>query len=212
MFAAVSFLLMLLAAATAAAADDASTAKRLKLRDPDLLRLMPPREVPPAEDALSRLIDHCKHDPVGVRPLLTLLPPDADDRRAARFPTIALFARAYGTTIVSLTRVQARTDAGQDVVMQRTLVSDLLAGRRFSLTVYEDHTLGDTATRLMGFGGKMTFRPTLDVAGWRLRFEVLGSYGLDAGVTGYLAVTGVLGAPALPPITRGVGSSASPGP
>jgi hypothetical protein len=204
MFAVVSFLLVLLAA-TAAAADDAPAAKRLRLRDPDVMRLTPPPDVPPAEDALSRLIAHCKHDAVGLKPLLTLLPPDADDRRAARFPTIALFARAYGTTIVSVTKVQARADAGQDVVMQRTLVSDLLEGRRFSLTVYEDHTLGETATRLMGFGGKMTFRPSLDVGGWRLRFEVLGSYDLDAGASAYLAVTGILGAPALPaPVARDV--------
>jgi hypothetical protein len=198
MFGAVSLVFVLLAVATAAGADDAPTAKRLRLRDPDVLRLAPPPDVQPAEDALSRLVEHCKHDAVGLRPLLTLLPPDADDRSAARFPTIALFARAYGTTIVSLTRVQARADAGQDVVMQRTLVSDLFAGRRFSLTVYEDHTLGETATRLMGFGGKMTFRPLVDVAGWRLRFEVLGSYDLDAGASTYLAVTGVLGAPPLP--------------
>jgi hypothetical protein len=200
-FGAVSLVFVLVAAATAAAAaadDGRSAAKQLRLRDADVLEFAPPRDVPPAEDALSRLIEHCKHDAVGVRPLLTLLPPDADDKRAARFPTIALFARAYGTTLVSLTRVQARTDEGQDVVMQRTLVSDLLAGRRFSLTVYEDHTLGEAATRLMGFGARMMLRPSVDVAGWRLRFEVLGSYDFQAGASAYLAVTGVLQAPPLP--------------
>ena len=80
--------------------------------------------------------------------------------------------------------------------MQRTLVSDLFAGRGFSLTVYEDHTIGDAATRLMGVGTRLTFRPAVDVGG--CAFEVLGSYDLDAGASGYLAVTGVLFAPPLP--------------
>ena len=130
---------------------------------------------PPAADALSRLLEYCKHNPVGVRPLFTLLPPDQADRSGARFPTIALFARAHGATLISLTRVQPRVEDGQEVVMQRTVVSDLLAGRRFSLTVYEDHTLGEAATRLMGFGGRMTFRPALDVVASMDRLGLAGS-------------------------------------
>lgn len=209
MFGAVSLVFVLIAAATAAMADDGRPSTgRLRLRDAEVADLLtPPREVPPATDTLTSLIEHCKHNAVGLRPFLTLMPPDADDRHAARFPTIALFARAHGTTIISLTRMQQRADDGQDVVMQRTVVSDLLAGRRFSLTVYEDHTLGDAATRIMGFGGRMTFRPSFEVGGWRLRFEALGSYDLDAGASGFLAVTGVLGAPPLP-VAVGLGSGA----
>jgi hypothetical protein len=209
-FGTVAMVLVLVAAATAAAADDGRrSGDALRLRDADVADLLtPPREVPPATDALSRLIEHCKHNPVGVRPLVTLMPPDADDRHAARFPTVALFARAHGTTLISLTRVQPRADDGQDVVMQRTVVSDLLAGKRFSLTVYEDHVLSEAATRLMGFGGRMTFRPSIGVAGWRLRFEMLGSYDMEAGASGYLAVTGVLGAPPLPAAV-GMGGSAA---
>lgn len=215
MFGAVSLLFVLIAAATAAMADDGRTSPaRLRLHDADVATLLtPPPDVPPATDTLSRLIEHCKTHAVGVRPLLTLLPPDAEDQRAARFPTIALFARAYGATLISLTRVQARPDDGQNVVMQRTLVSDLLAGRRFSLTVYEDHTLGDAETRLMGFGARMMFRPSLDVAGWRLRFEVLGAYDLQEGASAYLAVTGLLGAPSLPvAVGFGSGSMVPPAP
>jgi hypothetical protein len=208
----VSFVsLVLVAAATAAAAEDTRTTPgRFRLRAAEVAELTPPAEVSPAADTLSRLVEHCKHNAVGVRPLLTLLPPNADDRRAARLPTLALFARAHGATLISLTRVHARADDGQNVVMQRTLVSDLLAGRRFSLTVYEDHTLGEAATRLMGVGGRMTFRPSLNVAGWRLRFEMLGSYDLNAGASGYLALTGVLGAPPVPvAVGLGGGSAAA---
>lgn len=211
MFGAVSLVVVLVATATAAMADDRRPpAERLRLRDVEVADLLtPPREVPPASDTFSRLVEHCKHNAVGLRPLLTLMPPDAEDQQAARFPTIALFARAYGATLVSLTRVQARADDGQNVIMQRTLVSDLFAGRRFSMTVYEDHTLREAATRLMGVGGRMTFRPSLDVAGWRLRFELLGSYDLAAGASGYLAVTGVLGAPPLPVAVRLGGAAAA---
>jgi hypothetical protein len=81
-----------------------------------------------------------------------LLPPTAEDEAAAEPPTIALVARAHDRTIVSLTRLRVRADAGHDVVVQRTVrrwpcavdarhgsaptrVSDLFAGRRFALTV-----------------------------------------------------------------------------
>jgi hypothetical protein len=46
----------------------------------------------------------------------------------------------------------------------------------------------------MGVGTRLTFRP----AGWPFRIELLGAYDLDAGASGYLAITGVLGAPPLP--------------
>jgi hypothetical protein len=152
-----------------------------------------------ATDPLSRLLEHYKRDPIGIQPFVTLLPPESRDARNAALPTIALFARAQGRTLVSLTRVQARADDGQEVVMQRTLVSDLLAGRRFSLTVYEDHAIGDAAARLMGFGTRLTLRPP----GWPVRLELMGSYDFDAGVSAFLAITGALGAP--PPLPVAVG-------
>ncbi len=199
MFGAATLVVVLLAA-TAAVADDGPRGPERWIVDDDDLRKEQAAPVrAPGADPLSRLIEHCKHKAVGVRPLLTLMPSEARDGTLSRFPTLALFARVHNRTIVSLTHVQAsRTDVGQEVVMQRTAVSDLFAGRRFSLTVYEDHALGETAKRLMGVGTRLTFRPTLDVAGWRLRFEVLGSYDLDAGASGYLALTGALQPPPLP--------------
>jgi hypothetical protein len=199
---------VLLAAATAATADDGTAPpaggggpERWLLERRDTWELPRAKESDRPADPLSRLIEHCRKNPVGVRPLVTLLPPDDAEGKAV-LPTVAIFARAHGRTLVSLTHVRARADEGQDVVMQRTLVSDLLAGRRFSLTVYEDHAIGEAATRLMGVGTRLTFRPSVEVAGWRLRFEALGSYDLDDGPSGYLAVTGVLGAPPLPAAAR----------
>jgi hypothetical protein len=202
--------LVLVAARAAEAGNGPKGPERWLLEPSDVLSLgaplMPPGGPPSssssapapsggaATDLLSRLIEHCEHDPVGIRPLVTLMPPDPDASRKATLPTLALFARAQGTTIVSLTRVNARADDGQQVVMQRTLVSDLLAGQRYSLTVYEDHAIGDTAARLMGFGTKLTFRP----AGWPFRIELLGAYDFSAGASAYLAITSVFSAPPLP--------------
>lgn len=195
MLRAATLVLLLMATVTAARADGGATgpARWLLERD-DVADLVLPTVPGSDADPLTRFIEHCKRNPIGLRPLVTLLPPENDGGRHAELPTIALFARAQGRTLVSLTRVQARPDDGQEVVMQRTLVSDLLAGRSFSLTVYEDHTIGDAAARLMGFGTRLTYRPL----GLPFRVEVLGSYDFDAGASAYLAITGVFAAPPLP--------------
>ena len=199
MFGAVALVVMLVASAVAAEAHDVRRGPERWIVD-DVERedsALP--SVAPGADSLGRLLEYCKRKPVGVRPLVTMLPPDPDAAAKSQLPTIALFARIHDRTVISLTRVQqSRTDPGQDVVMQRTVVSDLFAGRSFSMTVYEDHALGDAATRLMGIGTRMTFRPTMEVARWRFRFEVLGSYDLDSGASGYLGITGVLQPPPLP--------------
>lgn len=190
-------LLLVLTAAAAARAEDGprGPARWLFDRRDDLVA---PEEAVlrrgPAADPLSRFFAHCKGNAIGLRPFVTLLPPPPEDVRRAELPTLAFFARANGRAIVSLTRVHARVDEGQQVVMQRTLVSDLLAGRRFSLTVYEDHTISDTAARLMGVGTRLTFRPS----GWPVRIELLGSYDFDAGASAYLSLTGVFAAPPVP--------------
>jgi hypothetical protein len=91
-----------------------------------------------------------------------LHPPADADGTASGASTLAFVARAQGRAIVSLTRVRAHADDGQNVVMQRTLVSDLFSGRRFSLTVYEDHAISDAAVRLMG--GDASHLPTRGLA------------------------------------------------
>ncbi len=193
-----ALVLLLCTAATAAHAEDRARGPQRWLLEPteDADRGHDEVRAPTAAvDPLSRFVAHCKRDPVGLWPIATLVPPPADGGRNAELPTLALFARAQGRTLVSLTRVQARPDAGQEIVMQRTIVSDLLAGRRFSLTVYEDHAISDAAARLMGIGTRLTLRP----AGWPFRVEVLGAYDVDAGASAYVAITGVFAAPPLPP-------------
>jgi hypothetical protein len=184
--------LLLIATATAAEAEDGATGPaRWLLERSD--EIVPVVEEVRGTDPISRFIAHVKRNPVGVKPLVTLLPPEPNAASKGELPTLAVVARARGRTLVSLTR-QARADDGQDVVMQRTLVSDLFAGQRFSLTVYEDHAISDAATRLLGVGTRVTYRP----AGWPFRVELMTSYDLEAGASGFLAITSVLGAPPVP--------------
>ncbi len=183
--------LALLAIATAVEAQDGprGPARWLLERSDEIVPVV---EEMRGEDPLSRFLAHVKRNPIGVKPLVTFLPPAGDEEKA-ELPTLAIVARAKGRTLISLTR-QGRADDGQDVVMQRTLVSDLLAGQRFSLTVYEDHAISEAATRLMGVGTRLTYRPS----GWPFRVELMTSYDLDAGASGFLAITSVFGAPPVP--------------
>jgi hypothetical protein len=183
---------LLIATATAAGAEDGATGPArwlLERRD----EIVPVVEAVRGNDPLSRFLAHVKRNPVGVKPLVTLLPPESNEAGRGQLPTLAIVARARGRTLISLTR-QARADDGQDVVMQRTIVSDLLAGQRFSLTVYEDHAISEATTRLMGLGTRVTYRPS----GWPFRVELMTSYDLDAGASGFLAITSVFGAPPVP--------------
>lgn len=189
--------LLLLATATAVSAEDGAAGPArwlLERRDEILPQALESEESLPSSDPLSRFIAYCKRNPIGWKPFVTLLPPATDANRPGELPTLALVARAKGRTLISLTRTETRQDDGQEVVMQRTLVSDLLAGRRFSLTVYEDHAISEAATRLLGVGTRLTFRPS----GWPFRVELLTSYDLGSGASGYLAITGMIGAPPLP--------------
>ncbi len=150
-----------------------------------------------AADPLASLLEHWKRREIGWRPLLTLLPSGLRGGAAGEPPIFALVARACGRTIVSLTKPRRQTDPGQRVLLQRTLISDLLEGRQFSLTVYEDHTLSESATRLVGVGAQVTLRPSVTFLGWRLRLELYGSFAPDAGATAYATVSGRLQAPPL---------------
>lgn len=181
----------------ARAAEGPGRADPLHLRTVELFDLLgSPEAPPPLRDPLTRLLDHLRKSELGWRPLFILLP-SVRETTAPELPTFALIARARGRTLVSVTRPGARAESGQNLVLQRTLVSDLLAGRRFALTVYEDHALSPSASRFVGLGARMTLRPTVQVYGWRLRLEMLGSYDLDGGPAAYLAVSGALQAPSL---------------
>jgi hypothetical protein len=92
--------------------------------------------------------------------------------------------------VISLTRPSSKVDPDDRLVFQRTLVSDLFEGQRFSLTVFEDHALSNSAAELLGVGARLMFRPTFGVFGWRARVEMFVSYDPDDGPTGYVGIAG----------------------
>ncbi len=201
MFGTLALVVLLVASAThARAGDDSDHADPLHLRTVELLEILgspdPPKRL---KDPLNSFIDRLKKSEIGWRPILMFLPPARESATGepGEPPMFALVARARGKTLVSVTRPGAKIESGQKLVLQRTLVSDLFEGRRFALTVYEDHAISSSAARFVGVGARMTLRPTLRVFGWRMRFEMLGSYDLDGGAAAYLAVSGVLPPPPL---------------
>jgi hypothetical protein len=207
--AAIVLLVVLVAGVRGAwAGDGARAPAHLRLATTQLLRLLESRTpLPPAEsDPLRGFLERLRTRPVGLRPLFTLLPAEPQLGGESMLPTFALVARAEGRTFVSLTRPDAKVDPGDRVILHRLLVSDLLEGRRFSLTVYEDHALDRDAARFLGVGARLSFRPAVSVGGWRLRVELFGSYDVDHGGTAYLALTGRLGAPPLVTVPAGGGA------
>jgi hypothetical protein len=200
MFGTLALVVLLVASATDARAGDEPGDDPLHLRTVEMLEILGSPEPPPRlKDPLSRFIDRLKTSEIGWRPILTFLPParEALTGEPGEPPMFALVARARGKTLVSVTRPGAKVESGQKLVLQRTLVSDLFEGRSFSLTVYEDHAISSSAARFVGVGARMTLRPTLQVFGWRMRFEMLGSYDLDGGAAAYMAVSGALPPPPL---------------
>jgi hypothetical protein len=130
---------------------------------------------------------------IGLRPLFTLLPTETDKQRnkgEAEPPTFALVARANGGTLVSLTRPGASADPEDRLFLQRTLVSDLINQRGFSLAVYEDHALDGDALRFLGIGARLQARPALRLFGWGLRLQLFGSFHPEHGGTAYVAISG----------------------
>jgi hypothetical protein len=159
------------------------------------LELMQALDVPSAapraaEDGLS-LFGRVGRGPVGIRGFMLLAPPTPAETEHASPPTFALVVHARDRAVISLTRPGVRVDPGQNLVLQRTLLSDLFAGRRFALAVYEDHTLSTSALRLMAVGARFTYRPELRIPGWHFRVELMTGYGFDRGASAFLAITGV---------------------
>lgn len=139
--------------------------------------------------AMFAILDQLTKREIDLRPFFTLLPASSPPTRAeSMMPMFAFGARVQGRTLVAFTRPGAPVDPDDDVVYQRVVASDLIQGRRFSVTVYEDHALGKNSAQMLGVGTRVTFRPTLDLGGWRARFELFGSYDVTAGATGYLGI------------------------
>jgi hypothetical protein len=128
---------------------------------------------------------------VALAPFVTLLippPRSRADESDGTGPLLAVGARVQGRTLVAFTRPGARTDPDDRVVYQRLVASDLFEGRRFSVTVYEDHALGPSSSQILGFGARLLLRPSIELLGWRTRVELFASYDLTQGATGYLAL------------------------
>jgi hypothetical protein len=130
---------------------------------------------------------------IGLRPLLALAPDklnDAEESGNSKPPAFALITRAEGRTFVAVTRPGTNAGTGDRVVLQRLLVSDVLKGRQFSLTVYKDQAFDENTFEFLGVGARLLARPPIDLFGWRLRVQVFGSYHPEYGGTGYLTISG----------------------
>jgi len=163
----------------------------------------PERHPMAPERFLNRLVDYLEHEKLGVGPVLTLLPAEASELRAQdeiEPPRFAFVARAGGRTLVSLTKLGSTADQEDRVLHQRWLISDLLKGQRYSVTVYNEHSLDKGALRFLGVGTRLMLRPKIEVAGWRFGFEMYGSYHPEYQATAYFALTGKTIASAVHPL------------
>lgn len=164
---------------------------------------LPKRHPLDPERFLNQLVDYLEHKELGVGSLFTLLPAEAQEvgePGEVEPPRFAFVARAGGRTLVSLTKLGSTADQEDRVLHQRWLISDLVKGRRYSLTVYKEHTLDKDALRFLGVGARLMLRPDIEVAGWRFGFEMYGSYHPDHQATAYFALTGKTIAPRVHPL------------
>jgi hypothetical protein len=192
--ASITLILVLATASHARAGEHRYTTEHFRLAAPALFDLVTPRaahDVRALADVTLR--DDLATTPGGLAPMITLLTPpvavgrERDDTTA---PLLAFGARVQGTTLVAFTRPGTKSDPDDRVVYQRLVASNLLHGRSFSVTVYEDHALGPSATQILGFGAHLTLRPMLEIHGWRAHVEIFASYDVTQGATGFVALVG----------------------
>jgi hypothetical protein len=133
-----------------------------------------------------------------LRPLLAAVPTESGPKGKRKLPGFAVVAGADGRTVVSLTRPGNRANS-DGILFHRLLVSNVLRGKRFSLSVYKDHALHEDALRFLGVGTRLNFRPKLKIGGWEMRLQVFGSFHPTYGGTGYFAISGRAPERTLPP-------------
>ena len=188
-------MLLVVLAASAADADDRRPSRALHLGTSEVFALLDtqPSAADQSNEAVtSEMLDRLEKRAVGLPPLFSLMEPEPvlpGDRADAKPPLFAFGAHFQGRTLVAFTRPGTKVDPDDQVVYQRLVVSDLFEGRRFSVTVFEDHALGSSASQMLGFGARLMLRPTLEVAGWRVRVELFGSYDLTLGALGSIGIT-----------------------
>jgi hypothetical protein len=193
MTAAITVALVILAVAVEARAEDSLAAYHpLQVAREELFRSLewpPSLEASVADQLDDSVLKDLTNGRIGLRPVIRLVPADLEEGTQAKPPAFALVARAEGRTLVAVTRPGAQIGPSDNVLLQRVLVSDLLKGRRFSLTVYKDHAFDEHTFRFLGVGARLRVRPSLELFGWRLNWQVFGSYHPDYGATGYVTVT-----------------------
>lgn len=195
----VLLLVVLATASPARAGERRHPGERLHLATPEVFGLLAARAAATPRALLDvATLDQFATGESGIPPFITLLAPPASTsgEHGESTPLLAFGARVQGRTLVAFTRPGAKTDPGDHVVYQRLVASDLFQGRRFSVTVYEDHALGPNSTQILGFGARLLLRPTLEIHGWHTRIEIFASYDMTQGATGYI---GFVGRPPSPP-------------
>jgi hypothetical protein len=187
----VMLLLVLARPSDAHAGERRAERERLHLAPRELIGLLAAPSVAAQPRAVTTLaiLDDLATSGIGVPPFFTLLAPPSAARPHSgenAAPLFAIGARVQGRTLVAFTRPGAKVDPDDRVVYQRLVASDLFQGRRFSVTVYEDHVLGTNAPQVLGFGARLRLRPALEFHGWRTLVEFFASYDVTQGATGYI--------------------------
>jgi hypothetical protein len=189
----------------------------LSLSTHDLLRsveALPKRHPLDPERFVDAIVRYLEEEEVRAGRLFTLLPPTSPrigEITQVAPPRFAFVARAHGRTLISLTNPSAAVADSEDrVLLQRWLVSDLLRGRGYSLTVYKEHTLDKDALRFLGVGTRLTLRPNIEFLGWRFNFEMYGAYHPDHEATAYVALVGTTIAPPVAPLPGTAGRALHP--
>jgi len=191
---AITVVLVVLAIASQARAQGSLSADHpLQVTGAELLRSLewpPSLETSEAGQLNEGVFNYLTSGRIGLRPVIRLVPAESEKGAGSKPPAFAFVARAEGRTFVAVTRPGAKAGPWDNVLLQRLLVSDLLKGRQFSLTVYKDHAFGENTFRFLGVGARLMVRPALDLFGWRLSWQVFASYHPDYGGTGYVTVSG----------------------
>ena len=193
LIAALTIVLAVLAIGGEASAQGSLSADHpLQVRGAELLRSLEwpaSLETSEAGQLDEGVVNYLTSGRVGLRPVIRFVAAGSEKGGESKPPAFAFVARAEGRTFVAVTRPSAQAGPSDNVLLQRLLVSDLLKGRQFSLTVYKDYAFDENTFRFLGVGARLMARPALDLFGWRLSWQVFGSYHPDYGGTGYITVS-----------------------
>jgi hypothetical protein len=180
-------------AATSVHAGDDRNEQVLHLSTAEVLQSvdkLPTRHPLDPQILIDSIVDYVENEEIGVGRFFTLLPAEDAELGEIKAPRFAFIARAHGRTLISITQPGKAADAEDRVLLQRWLVSDLLKGRRYSLTVYKENTIDKDTMHFLGVGARLLLKPDFTLNDWRFRVELFGSYHPQHEATAYVALTG----------------------